>query len=133
MKKGGDENVDKRACLFKPYLLLFSYLPTLLYARPPLLLFARVRVLAPLLVNGASTSLQATQNQSLAMLQSQGIQVRVTVDPQTAQTPYMHARSAVRDGKYPRMCFHPLAHQNIRAHFSSKLLFHLHLHELSTR
>lgn len=33
------------------------------------------------------------------MLVENGVQVRVTLDPQTAETPYMHARSAVREGK----------------------------------
>ena len=59
----------------------------------------RVRLIAPLLVNSPGPGQQQMQNQSLAMLSAQGIQVHVTVDPQTAETPYMHARTAVRDGK----------------------------------
>lgn len=60
----------------------------------------RVRLIAPLLVNAPAPGQQALQNASLAMLASiSGIEVRVTVDPQTAETPYMHARTAVRDGK----------------------------------
>jgi cardiolipin synthase A/B len=59
----------------------------------------RVRLISPLLVNSPAPEQQQLQNASLTMLSANGIQVRVTVDPQTAETPYMHARSAVRDGK----------------------------------
>eukprot|EP00808_Paulinella_micropora_P030333 g9867.t1 len=57
----------------------------------------QVRLIAPLLINGASQELQAQHNQTLALLSSNGINVRVTLNPQTATNPYMHARSAIID------------------------------------
>jgi phosphatidylserine/phosphatidylglycerophosphate/cardiolipin synthase-like enzyme len=59
----------------------------------------RVRLISPQLVNGPAPGQQQLQNASLAMLAAHGVQVRVTVDPQTAETPYMHARTAIRDAK----------------------------------
>ncbi len=59
----------------------------------------RVRLISPQLINGPAPGQQQLQNASLAMLAANGVQVRVTVDPQTAETPYMHARTAVRDAR----------------------------------
>lgn len=57
-----------------------------------------VRLISPLLVNGASTSVQQTQNASFVSLAEAGVDIHVTVPPETYTTPYMHARSAIVDG-----------------------------------
>jgi phosphatidylserine/phosphatidylglycerophosphate/cardiolipin synthase-like enzyme len=59
----------------------------------------RVRLISPLFVNGATAEIQRLQNASLALLAGGGVSVRVTLPPKSAKLPYMHARTAVRDGK----------------------------------
>lgn len=61
----------------------------------------RVRLIAPAAVNGvtASSEVQQLQEASLAALKAAGVRVNVTQGPQTTSTPYMHARSAVVDGR----------------------------------
>eukprot|EP00457_Paulinella_chromatophora_P007804 gb/GEZN01007830.1/.p1 GENE.gb/GEZN01007830.1/~~gb/GEZN01007830.1/.p1 ORF type:complete len:353 (+),score=38.28 gb/GEZN01007830.1/:134-1192(+) len=57
----------------------------------------KVRFLGPLFVNGATTETQALQNASLATLYQGGIQIRVSLPPESATNPYIHARSAISD------------------------------------
>lgn len=59
----------------------------------------RVRLIAPEFVNGASSEEQALQIASLLQLKANGVHVHVTTLPESFQFPYMHARSAVADGK----------------------------------
>lgn len=59
----------------------------------------RVRLIAPQFVNGATPDGQDMQIASLTALKTAGVQVHVTRPPETAQTPYMHARIAVADGR----------------------------------
>ncbi|MEO8752777.1 MAG: phospholipase D-like domain-containing protein [Casimicrobiaceae bacterium] len=59
----------------------------------------RVRLIAPEMVNGATASGQELQVDSLRALAAAGVRVNVTRPPETAQTPYMHARTAVADGR----------------------------------
>lgn len=62
-----------------------------------------VRMIAPQLVNGATPLEQALQITSLNLLKAAGIQVHVTLPPETATFPYMHARMAVADKKIAYM------------------------------
>ena len=59
----------------------------------------RVRLIAPEIVNGATAGGQELQAGSLGALKAAGVHVHVTRLPETAQSPYMHARTAVADGK----------------------------------
>ena len=59
----------------------------------------RVRLIAPETVNGASAAEQALQTASLRALKAAGVQVHVTRQPESPDTPYMHARTAVADGR----------------------------------
>jgi cardiolipin synthase A/B len=59
----------------------------------------RVRLIAPESVNGATPGAQELQAGSLRALKAAGVQVHVTRPPESAQSPYMHARTAVADGK----------------------------------
>lgn len=59
----------------------------------------RVRLIAPEFVNNATPEIQALQITSLSQLKANDIQVHVTTLPESFQFPYMHARSAVADGK----------------------------------
>ncbi len=59
----------------------------------------RVRLIAPAEVNGATGDGQALQTASLHSLAAAGLDVHVTRPPETAQTPYMHARMAIVDGE----------------------------------
>lgn len=59
----------------------------------------RVRLIAPKFVNGATSKGQALQLSSLRKLQDAGVEVHITLPPETSDTPYMHARTALADGK----------------------------------
>ena len=59
----------------------------------------RVRLIAPEIVNGATPSGQELQARSLRALSAAGLQIHVTRLPEGPQSPYMHARTAVADGK----------------------------------
>lgn len=59
----------------------------------------KVRLIAPELVNGGTQEVQALQLNSLRKLNAAGVAVHVTRTPENFQTPYMHARSAIVDGK----------------------------------
>lgn len=59
----------------------------------------KVRLIAPKIVNGASVPEQELQNTSLSKLKAAGVKVHVTLLPETKETPYMHARTAIADGK----------------------------------
>lgn len=59
----------------------------------------RVRLIAPEIVNNVPTDIQELQISSLNRLKAAGINVHVTLLPENMQFPYMHARSAVADGK----------------------------------
>ncbi len=59
----------------------------------------RVRLIAPKVVNGATAEEQELQTFSLHKLQTAGIKVHVTVLPESREHPYMHARTAIADGK----------------------------------
>ena len=58
----------------------------------------RVRLIAPETVNGATQDVQQLQLSSLSALKAAGIHVHVTRPPESAESPYMHARTAVADG-----------------------------------
>jgi phosphatidylserine/phosphatidylglycerophosphate/cardiolipin synthase-like enzyme len=59
----------------------------------------RVRLIAPETVNGVTRDVQQLQLSSLNALKAAGIQVHVTRPPESQDSPYMHARTAVADGK----------------------------------
>ena len=59
----------------------------------------KVRLIAPELVNGGTQDIQALQLNSLRKLNAAGVAVHVTRGPESFQTPYMHARSAIVDRK----------------------------------
>ncbi len=59
-----------------------------------------VRLIAPQIVNDADLSEQQLQISSLNKLKAAGVHVHVTLPPETMQTPYMHARTAIADNKY---------------------------------
>lgn len=59
----------------------------------------RVRLIAPLKVNGGTHEIQDLQRASLEALSGAGVQVHVSGENETAELPYMHARAAVIDGK----------------------------------
>lgn len=59
----------------------------------------RVRLIAPENVNGATPDMQELQVASLGALKAAGIQVHVTRPPESPESPYMHARTAVADGR----------------------------------
>ena len=58
-----------------------------------------VRLIAPEIVNGATSAEQALQIASLFMLKAAGVHVHVTRPPESMTSPYMHARTAVADNK----------------------------------
>ncbi len=60
----------------------------------------RVRLIAPEIVNDADVNVQQLQISSLNKLKAAGVQIHVTRPPETMQTPYMHARTAIADKKY---------------------------------
>jgi phosphatidylserine/phosphatidylglycerophosphate/cardiolipin synthase-like enzyme len=59
----------------------------------------RVRLIAPETVNGATPDVQELQVSSLSALKAAGIQIHVTRPPEGPDSPYMHARTAVADGR----------------------------------
>lgn len=59
----------------------------------------KVRLIAPLQVNGATPEIQQLQTDSLTALAAAGVEVRVSGPDESAQLPYMHARAAVVDGE----------------------------------
>ncbi len=59
----------------------------------------RVRLIAPRQVNGGSPGVQRLQASSLAVLKAAGVDVHVTAKPESAARPYMHARTAIADGR----------------------------------
>ncbi len=59
----------------------------------------RVRLIAPENVNGATPDIQELQVSSLGALKAAGIQIHVTRPPESPESPYMHARTAVADGQ----------------------------------
>jgi cardiolipin synthase A/B len=58
----------------------------------------RVRLMAPVQVNGATPEMQQLQTDSLAELAAAGVAVHVSGPAESAELPYMHARAAVADG-----------------------------------
>jgi cardiolipin synthase A/B len=60
---------------------------------------ARVRLIAPVQVNGGTKEIQQLQIDSLMALAGAGVDVHVSGPVETRQLPYMHARAAVVDGK----------------------------------
>ena len=58
----------------------------------------RVRLIAPISVNGGSPDVQDMQLASLTALAAAGVQVHVSGPEESADFPYMHARAAVVDG-----------------------------------
>ena len=59
----------------------------------------RVRLIAPVDVNGGTPDIQELQSASLEALAAAGVQVHVSGPNESAQLPYMHARAALIDGK----------------------------------
>ncbi len=59
----------------------------------------RVRLIAPERVNGATPDMQQLQVSSLTALKASGIDIHVTRPPESSESPYMHARTAVADGR----------------------------------
>jgi cardiolipin synthase A/B len=59
----------------------------------------RVRLIAPVEVNGATPDIQELQSASLEALAAAGVQVHVSGPNESAELPYMHARAALIDGK----------------------------------
>ena len=59
----------------------------------------RVRLIAPVQVNGGTPDIQQLQMDSLTALATAGVDVHVSGPDESAQLPYMHARAAVVDGK----------------------------------
>lgn len=59
----------------------------------------KVRLIAPLQVNGATAEIQQLQTDSLTALAAAGVEVHVSGPDESAQLPYMHARAAVVDGE----------------------------------
>ena len=59
----------------------------------------RVRLIAPETVNAGTPEVQALQIAALTALAAAGVQVHVTRAPESLQSPYMHARTAVADGR----------------------------------
>lgn len=59
----------------------------------------RVRLIAPGIVNGATPETQKLQKSALRQLKAAGVRVHVTGPLESAELPYMHARTAVADGK----------------------------------
>ncbi len=59
----------------------------------------RVRLISPEIVNNADQPIQELQLSSLRKLAAAGVHVHVTRLPESKQCPYMHARTAVADGK----------------------------------
>jgi cardiolipin synthase A/B len=59
----------------------------------------RVRLIAPVQVNGGTPEIQQLQTDSLKALAAAGVQVHVSGPQESAQLPYMHARAAVVDGR----------------------------------
>jgi cardiolipin synthase A/B len=60
---------------------------------------ARVRLIAPVQVNGATPEVQQLQTDSLKALAAAGVDVHVSGPAESAELPYMHARAAVVDGR----------------------------------
>ncbi|MBV8098247.1 MAG: hypothetical protein JOZ31_03720 [Verrucomicrobia bacterium] len=58
----------------------------------------RVRLIAPVEVNGGTPDVQQLQIDSLTALATAGVDVHVSGPDESAQLPYMHARAAVIDG-----------------------------------
>jgi len=59
----------------------------------------RVRLIAPEIVNNATQEIQELQISSLNQLKAAGVHIHVTSPPESQELPYMHARTAVVDGK----------------------------------
>ena len=59
----------------------------------------RVRLIAPIEVNGVTPEIQKRQYASLAALAVAGVDVHVSGPDESAALPYMHARAAVVDGE----------------------------------
>ena len=59
----------------------------------------RVRLIAPIAVNGGGPDVQELQLASLVALASVGVEVHVSGPGESADHPYMHARAAVVDGE----------------------------------
>jgi cardiolipin synthase A/B len=60
---------------------------------------AKVRLIAPVNVNGGTQQDQQLQYASLVALAAAGVDVHVSGPAQTRELPYMHARAAVVDGR----------------------------------
>jgi cardiolipin synthase A/B len=59
----------------------------------------RVRLIAPVQVNGGTPEIQKLQDDSLAALAAAGVDVHVSGPDESAGLPYMHARAALVDGE----------------------------------
>ena len=59
----------------------------------------RVRLIAPVYVNGGTSEIQELQLASLAALAAAGVHVHVSGPDESTGLPYMHARAALVDGK----------------------------------
>ena len=59
----------------------------------------KVRLIAPVQVNGATPEIQQLQIDSLTALAAAGVDVHVSGPDESEQLPYMHARAAVADGE----------------------------------
>ena len=59
----------------------------------------RVRLIAPISVNGGTPDVQAQQRASLTALAAAGVDVHVSGPEESFALPYMHARAAVADGE----------------------------------
>lgn len=59
----------------------------------------KVRLISPEVVNNADEATQELQLASLTLLQEAGVDVHVTLSSQSSINPYMHARTAIADGK----------------------------------
>jgi phosphatidylserine/phosphatidylglycerophosphate/cardiolipin synthase-like enzyme len=57
-----------------------------------------VRLISPLVVNGATADQDELQIESLTALAEAGVEVHVSGPEQSATQPYMHARAAIADG-----------------------------------
>ena len=59
----------------------------------------KVRLIAPIQVNGGTPEMQQLQTDSLTTLAAAGVDVHVSGPEESAQLPYMHARAAIADGE----------------------------------
>jgi cardiolipin synthase len=73
----------------------------------------RVRLIAPVSVNGGTPEDQERQLASLTALAAAGIGVHVSGPEESAERPYMHARAAIADGETAYLGSHSLSPDGI--------------------